>query len=28
MSLDQVVLMGHGRMLYMGPPAEGEWAGA
>lgn len=24
MSLDQVVLMGHGRMLYMGPPADGE----
>lgn len=23
-SLDQVVLMGHGRMLYMGPPSEGE----
>jgi ABC-type multidrug transport system ATPase subunit len=23
-SLDQVVLMGHGRMLYMGPPSDGE----
>lgn len=23
-SLDQVVLMGHGRMLYMGPPGNGE----
>jgi ATP-binding cassette subfamily G (WHITE) protein 1 len=28
MSLDQVVLMGHGRMLYMGPPAAGARAGS
>jgi ATP-binding cassette subfamily G (WHITE) protein 1 len=26
LGLDQVVLMGHGRMLYMGPPGEGERA--